>query len=257
MIYVINNLGDVIYNSNSVSKELPLFTNLSEESIGTNAAGISLISGMSLTVNGCEHYNKILTNYISTSIVIESSAPEKNIIVVFFTPCRLRSSHERLHDILTDHFSKDEKESDDQTPSMEVHSDEDSHMMDHENDNKDVKVSTATSELMHDMDLSVDESSAIIESLLNDETSESSVENKGSVNTLKSSVETSISSHGENNEKYSILKACKEFTLSIVEAQTIREALTYHNWNLKKTSEALGIGRSTLYRKLKEYKIEK
>lgn len=50
---------------------------------------------------------------------------------------------------------------------------------------------------------------------------------------------------------------CKEFTLKVIEKKTIEAALKHYKWNLKKTSEALGIGRSTLYRKLKEHSIEK
>lgn len=52
-------------------------------------------------------------------------------------------------------------------------------------------------------------------------------------------------------------KVCKVFTLSVVEKNTVISALDYYSWNLKKTSESLGIGRSTLYRKIKEYGISK
>lgn len=50
---------------------------------------------------------------------------------------------------------------------------------------------------------------------------------------------------------------CKVFTLSVVEEETIRAAIDHYHGNLKKAAEALGIGRSTLYRKIKEYKINK
>lgn len=60
-----------------------------------------------------------------------------------------------------------------------------------------------------------------------------------------------------NKKETSENNTCKVFTLSIVEKNTINDALKYYNWNLKKTSEALGIGRSTLYRKIKEYKLKR
>lgn len=53
------------------------------------------------------------------------------------------------------------------------------------------------------------------------------------------------------------LRVCKLFTLSVIEKNVITEALNYYNWNMTKTSEALGIGRSTLYRKIKEHSIKK
>jgi len=245
MIYVINSLGDVIYNNNFINTELPLFTNLSEESIGTNAAGVSLVSGKSLTVNGCEHYNKLLTKYISTSIVIESNVAEKNIIVAIFTPNRLRSSHERLHDILTDHFNKDEKDSGELSSPKD-----DSSKAKVEQVIKNLDNANLTSDIGHVSEKMSDES-------LNDANKDASVEKKTHVNTLKTLDLPPVVVEDEFHEEYGILNACKVFTLSVVEEKTIREALDYYHWNLKKTSEALGIGRSTLYRKLKEYSIEK
>lgn len=57
-------------------------------------------------------------------------------------------------------------------------------------------------------------------------------------------------------EENSDSNECKVFTLSIIEKKTIKEALEYYHWNHKKAAIALGIGRSTLYRKIKEYEIE-
>lgn len=45
------------------------------------------------------------------------------------------------------------------------------------------------------------------------------------------------------------------FNLKDVEIQTIRSAITHANGNLSKAAQLLGIGRNTLYRKLKEYGI--
>ena len=60
-----------------------------------------------------------------------------------------------------------------------------------------------------------------------------------------------------NKQETSKTNDCKVFTLSIIEKNTISDALKYYNWNLKKTSEALGIGRSTLYRKIKDYALKR
>jgi DNA-binding NtrC family response regulator len=45
-------------------------------------------------------------------------------------------------------------------------------------------------------------------------------------------------------------------TLANYEKEIIVTALEYHNWHISKVSKELGIGRSTLYRKMKEYGIE-
>jgi two-component system NtrC family response regulator len=45
-------------------------------------------------------------------------------------------------------------------------------------------------------------------------------------------------------------------TLQEMEARSIREALSYHRGNITCASRTLGIGRNTLYRKMKEYSIE-
>lgn len=44
--------------------------------------------------------------------------------------------------------------------------------------------------------------------------------------------------------------------LQEVEARAIRDALSYHRGNVTSASKSLGIGRNTLYRKMKEYNIE-
>ena len=43
--------------------------------------------------------------------------------------------------------------------------------------------------------------------------------------------------------------------LKETEAETIKKALKLHQWNITETARALGIGRNTLYRKIKEFKI--
>lgn len=45
-------------------------------------------------------------------------------------------------------------------------------------------------------------------------------------------------------------------TLAEVEEREIRNALAVSNWNISNTSKALGIGRATLYRKIKLYNID-
>lgn len=46
-----------------------------------------------------------------------------------------------------------------------------------------------------------------------------------------------------------------DFRLSSVEAETIREALSFHDGNVRQTARALGIGRNTLYAKLRKFNI--
>jgi len=196
IIYLSESNGEVLFNTERQILELPIFTNVSEESIGTNAGGISVVTGENVTVSGCEHYNKLLTNYISSSIIAESGLG-KTKIVTLITPKRLILSHERLYSTLLEHFIKEE------------------------------------------------EPLAVL--------TENQVENDEIeyVNPIK----THIKNKEEKVEEISDKKDCKVFTLSIIEEQTIRDCLEHFNWNMKRSAEALGIGRSTLYRKLKEYKI--
>lgn len=86
--------------------------------------------------------------------------------------------------------------------------------------------------------------------------SEKKLENT-TVNTVKSREIRHKNDIDESSSKAYDINVCKEFTLKVVEKNTIEAALKHFKWNLKKASEALGIGRSTLYRKLKEYDIEK
>lgn len=46
------------------------------------------------------------------------------------------------------------------------------------------------------------------------------------------------------------------FSMQAVEAQAIREALNFSKGNVSLAARALGIGRNTLYRKAREYKID-
>ncbi|KAB2933343.1 MAG: AAA family ATPase [Leptonema illini] len=46
-------------------------------------------------------------------------------------------------------------------------------------------------------------------------------------------------------------------TMNHLHASVIRQALIHTNWNVKRTSELLGIGRNTLYRKMHTYGIER
>ena len=203
IIYVINEDGNVIYRNEKKYDELPIFNNLSEESIGTNAAGISLITGESITVNGCEHYNKILTNYISTSIVVFSEISKKQLIVSVMTPNRYELSHRRLCEVLSTHFDKQSSN----------------------------KCKKAKEEINEDKTVTVN--------------------SEANIPIVEFVDKTNICKEASNDNE------CKVFTLSVIEEKTIREALDYYKWNLKKSSQALGIGRSTLYRKLKEYRIKK
>lgn len=41
------------------------------------------------------------------------------------------------------------------------------------------------------------------------------------------------------------------------EAETVKKALGLHQWNITETARALGVGRNTLYRKIKEFKISR
>ncbi|OIO02953.1 MAG: sigma-54-dependent Fis family transcriptional regulator [Desulfovibrionaceae bacterium CG1_02_65_16] len=49
--------------------------------------------------------------------------------------------------------------------------------------------------------------------------------------------------------------ANSDFRLKDVEAETIREALHFHGGNVRRTARALGIGRNTLYAKLRKFNI--
>ena len=90
----------------------------------------------------------------------------------------------------------------------------------------------------------------------NDEIKEESIE-KTPVNPVKKVLNTGKKPNSSISLNASYSKECKVFTLSVVEKEIIIEALEYFSWNMKKSAEALGIGRSTLYRKIKEYSIEK
>ncbi len=46
-------------------------------------------------------------------------------------------------------------------------------------------------------------------------------------------------------------------TLKELEKQAIAEALTEHRWNMTVTAFFLGIGRATLYRKIKRYNLRR
>ncbi len=59
----------------------------------------------------------------------------------------------------------------------------------------------------------------------------------------------------KGNHPLIIQKNSNSFTLSKLEEKTIRDALQRHRGNKTKTAKALGIGRATLYRKLKDVEI--
>lgn len=205
-LYLIDLDGRIIFESINSSMDLPMFIDFSEETIGTSAPGISLVTGERIRVLGCEHYNSLLTPYISESLPFFKENSMLEAIVVVFTQIEDISIHSQLINQIQKNFLK-----------------------------KEVKNSEITDKRI-----------------------------KNSVKTTVNSVKTV----DKSDEKESIIatikdiepsyiKECKVFTLSIIEKDTIEQALKYYSWNLKKTSEALGIGRSTLYRKLKEYHIEK
>lgn len=203
IVYMINDQGRVIFHTENHVLDLPLFSNLSEESIGTNAVGVSLVTGDEITVSGCEHYNKILTNYISSSLIIEDDKGLYSNIIGIITPNRLETAHSKLLSLISNHFNKSSEEK------------------------------------------------------LSDDTIVYQNESKIDVNLLKQGKYIDENKDTKNTAKLSLYNECKVFTLSVIEANTIQEALEYYRWNIKKASEALGIGRSTLYRKMKEYNIEK
>lgn len=202
MVYLSTDDGSVIFNIENTKINLPKFTNLSEENIGTNAGGISVITKEGLTVKGCEHYNKLLVNFTSSSIVIPKEKGSVGYIITVITPNKLILSHERLYTTLMEHFIKAEQE----TPLL-------------------------TEERLKEDDQS-------------------------DVNPIKTVIKEAETEYLENHVKADEINMCKVFTLSIIERDTIEEALNHFKWNLKKSAEALGIGRSTLYRKIKEYKIK-
>jgi len=202
IVYLSSEDGTVIFYTENTKIDLPLFTNLSEENIGTNAGGISVITKEGITVKGCEHYNKLLVNLVSSSIVIPEEKGSVGYIITVITPNRLYLSHERLYMTLLEHFMKEEQE----TPLL-------------------------TGEVLDNI--------------------ESSEVNPVKTEHIKHEILLS-----QNTTNADEINPCKVFTLSVIEKNTIEEALVHFKWNLKKSAEALGIGRSTLYRKIKEYDIK-
>jgi transcriptional regulator of acetoin/glycerol metabolism len=203
VIYLSNADGTVIFQTEKKFADLPTFTNFSEEAIGTNAGGISVITHEDMTVSGCEHYNKVLINYMTSSVVIGAEYSSEGYIITIITPNKLSMSHNRLSFLVSEQFKKKSEPID------------------------------VTTEINDALD------------------------QKNDVNPVKTTQKTPIYDDELNNEECSNKNECKVFTLSFIEKKTIEEALTYFNWNLKKSAEALGVGRSTLYRKIKEYHISK
>lgn len=203
MIYLLNYEGRVIYNSNESGFMLPKFTSFLEEAVGTTAAGISLVTGETSVVYGCEHYSKVLTNYVSESYVIDGKEGNNPLIVMVLTPILHSVSHQRIYSQIMMHFNKEEEEM-----------------------------------------------SPLTEKVIKPKENDTVNPVKTMVNTLEID-EIELTSNGDESN------LCKEFTLAVIEERTIREAIFHFNWNLKRSSEALGIGRSTLYRKIKEYNIQK
>lgn len=60
----------------------------------------------------------------------------------------------------------------------------------------------------------------------------------------------------ERKREFYAVDLSKIQTLAEVEEREIRNALTASKWNISNTSKALGIGRATLYRKIKLYNID-
>lgn len=202
IIYLSNADASVIYNTENNPIDLPVFTDLSEEQIGTNAGGITAINGENITVKGCEHYSKSLVNYVSSSVVIEDSKANLGYIITIFTPIMYMKSHERLQMVISDQYIKREEEK------------------------------------------------AVLTEIIEEN------EENITVNPVKTHLNSDIIEESKTPSTPYIFNECKVFTLSVIERQTIQEALNHFNWNLKKSAEALGIGRSTLYRKLKEYDLK-
>ena len=202
-IFVLDHQGQIIYKNVAHLNDIPDIKCFTEESIGTNAAGISLKSKEKALVSGCQHYNKNLINYITESLVVDKEKEEKFYIILLLTPLKYDKHHQKLYKQLEKLFTRKEEE----------------------------------------------------ERLLKDDHGQKSDE-KGPVNPVNTE-EDNIIEDEELLEESNKINSCKVFTLTKIEKETIREALNYYQWNLKKSSEALGISRSTLYRKLKEYDINK
>lgn len=200
IIYLTAYDGTVIFMTDVDTLDLPIFTSLSEENIGSNAGGISVITRKATTVSGCEHYNKVLINYVSSSVVIESEHGSECYIITIFTPNRLMTSHNRLNCLVQEKFNKK---------------------------NKEMTVVTVENEMK-----------------------------KEDVNPTKSDLNSTNETVGDTITNMGSTNGCKVFTLAVVEKKTIVDALEYYHWNLRKSAMALGIGRSTLYRKLKVYDIK-
>lgn len=64
-------------------------------------------------------------------------------------------------------------------------------------------------------------------------------------------------STSENENSISLAGADGEFReMQAIEKEVITKALTHYNWSIAKVSRILGLGRSTLYRKMEEYNIK-
>ena len=202
-IFVLDKHGQILYKNVSHLNDIPDIKCFTEESIGTNAAGISLKTKEMALVTGCQHYNKNLISYITESIVVDKEKEEKFYIILLLTPLKYDKHHQKLYKQLENQFKIKEEE-----------------------------------------DSNVEDDHGVI----------------GDENEPVNSVNTTIIDHKKedtNSIETRDNNDCKVFTLTIIEKETIKNALAYYQWNLKKASEALGISRSTLYRKLKEYDINR
>lgn len=202
-IFVLDHHGQILYKNVTHLNDLPDIKCFTEESIGTNAAGISLKTKEMAVVTGCQHYNKNLINYITESMVVDKEKEEKFYVILLLTPLKYDKHHQKLYKQLEKLFKIKEEE--------------------------------ATS-LKDDHGHINDKSGPV-----------------NPVNTTENDRTEAEKDSGNTNK----INGCKVFTLTEIEKKTIKDALTYYQWNLKKSSEALGISRSTLYRKLKEYNINK
>lgn len=71
---------------------------------------------------------------------------------------------------------------------------------------------------------------------------------QGMLDSLRALETTLVSAMGERGIRTPVRRGLKD-----TEEETIRRALVQYRWNITETAKVLGIGRNTLYRKIKEY----
>lgn len=176
--------GKVIYYKSFASKSVfRLLNNFTEETIGTNAIGLSIISNRDEITIGSEHYNDNLVEHISESNVYYDKYSNSELVIGIFSRVEDEGLHRSNFDKLTVLTEK----------------------------------RTVNLEAVNQLTVKKNRNSIDLDS--------------------------------------TVFNSCKLLTLKEVERNAIEETLKAVDWNMKEAASILAIGRSTLYRKVKEYEL--